>query len=132
MFFQVLCHQLLLFSELPADHNQQYCPYKIPADRKLPIDKTDPSNQIKVGKSKIKYLPKLKKLLSDKQVSAIELTELALQRINETNDKTNAFLYVAGDTAIEEAKNIDKKIADGEDIGPLGGIPTSIKDLEPV
>ena len=34
--------------------------YKIPADRKLPIDKTDPSNQIKIGKSKIKYLPKLK------------------------------------------------------------------------
>ena len=79
-----------------------------------------------------KSVTELKKLLSDKQVSATELTELAIQRINETNDKTNAFLYVAGDTAIEEAKNIDKKIADGEDIGPLGGIPTSIKDLEPV
>ena len=79
-----------------------------------------------------KSVTELKKLLSDKQVSATELTELAIQRINETNDKTNAFLYVAGDTAIEEAKNIDKKIADGKDIGPLGGIPTSIKDLEPV
>ena len=40
--------------------------YKIPANRKLPIDKTDPSNQIKIGKSKIKYLPKLKNLLYDK------------------------------------------------------------------
>ena len=79
-----------------------------------------------------KSVIELKKLLTDKQVSAKELTELALKRIDETNDKTNAFLYVAGDTAIEEAKNIDKKIADGEDIGPLGGIPTSIKDLEPV
>ena len=79
-----------------------------------------------------KSVNELKKLLSDKEISATELTELALQRIKETNNKTNAFLYVAGDTAIEDAKNIDKKIAKGEDTGLLGGIPTSIKDLEPV
>ena len=64
-----------------------------------------------------KSVNELKKLLSDKEISATELTELALQRIKETNNKTNAFLYVAGDTAIEDAKNIYKKIAKGEDTG---------------
>ena len=54
-----------------------------------------------------KSVIELKKLLTDKQVSAKELTELALKRIDETNDKTNAFLYVAGDTAIEEAEGIN-------------------------
>ena len=74
----------------------------------------------------------IKKLLSNKEISALELTQFSLERIKETNNKTNAFLYVATDTAIEDAKNIDKKIAKGEDTGPLGGIPTSIKDLEAV
>ena len=74
----------------------------------------------------------IKKLLSKKEITALELTQLSLDRIEETNDKTNAFLYVAKNEALEDAKKIDKKISAGEDIGPLGGIPTSIKDLEPV
>ena len=41
-----------------------------------------------------KSVIELKKLLTDKQVSAKELTELALKRIDETNDKTNAFLFI--------------------------------------
>ena len=52
----------------------------------------------------------IKKLLSNKEISALELTQFSLERIKETNNKTNAFLYVATDTAIEDAKNIDKKI----------------------
>ena len=71
----------------------------------------------------------IKKLLSKKEISALELTKLSLERIEETNNKTNAFLYVAENEALEDAKKIDKKLADGENIGPLGGIPTSIKDL---
>ena len=74
----------------------------------------------------------IKKLLSKKEISALELTKLSLERIEETNNKTNAFLYVAENEALEDAKKIDKKLADGENIGPLGGIPTSIKDLEAV
>ncbi|MBU93053.1 MAG: hypothetical protein CL723_00490, partial [Chloroflexi bacterium] len=75
---------------------------------------------------------KIKKLLSNKEITALELTKLSLERIEETNKKTNAFLYVAETEALEAAKKIDKKIANGEDTGLLGGIPTSIKDLEAV
>ncbi len=74
----------------------------------------------------------IKKLLSKKEISALELTKSSLERIEETNNKTNAFLYIAENEALEDAKKIDKKLADGENIGPLGGIPTSIKDLEAV
>ena len=45
----------------------------------------------------------IKKLLLDKEISALELTQFSLERIKETNNKTNAFLYVATDTAIENA-----------------------------
>ena len=37
----------------------------------------------------------IKKLLSNKEISALELTQFSLERIKETNNKTNAFLYVA-------------------------------------
>ena len=46
----------------------------------------------------------IKKLLSKKEISAIELTKLSLDRIEETNEKTNAFLYVAKNEALEDAK----------------------------
>ena len=53
----------------------------------------------------------IKKLLSNKEISALELTQFSLERIKETNNKTNAFLYVATDTAIEDAKNIQGILA---------------------
>ena len=49
----------------------------------------------------------IKKLLSKKEISALELTKLSLERIEETNNKTNAFLYVAENEALEDAKKID-------------------------
>ena len=79
-----------------------------------------------------KSISEIQKLLLNKKLSSVELTKLALKRINETNDKTNAFLYVAHEYALKAAKKIDSKITNGEDIGLLGGIPTSIKDLEAV
>ena len=79
-----------------------------------------------------KSITEIQKSLINKKISSVELTKLALKRIDETNKKTNAFLHVAHDYAINEATKIDTKISKGEDIGLLGGIPTSIKDLESV
>ena len=72
----------------------------------------------------------LKSLISKKELSAIELTKLALERIEDTNHKTNAFITVTENLALESAKLVDKKIQNKEHIGLLGGVPTSIKDLE--
>ena len=74
----------------------------------------------------------LKKLIQNKKISSLELTELALKKIDETNHKTKAFLTITHDLAINSAKLVDQKISKGESIGLLGGVPTSIKDLEPV
>ena len=74
----------------------------------------------------------LKKLIQNKKISSLELTELALKKIDETNHKTKAFLTITHDLAINSAKLVDQKISKGESIGLLGGVPTSIKDLESV
>jgi Asp-tRNA(Asn)/Glu-tRNA(Gln) amidotransferase A subunit family amidase len=65
-----------------------------------------------------------------KAVSARELTQAALDRIDEVNPKLNAFVAVDPDLALADAARIDEDLAAGEDPGPLAGIPIGVKDLE--
>ena len=46
----------------------------------------------------------LRELICSKKISPVEITNLALERIEEINPKTNAFLTVTADSAIEKAK----------------------------
>jgi len=60
--------------------------------------------------------------------TAVELVQASLDRIKATED-LNTFISMTEDYALEEAKKVDAKIAAGEDIDPLAGIPGSLKDL---
>ncbi len=71
---------------------------------------------------------RLSRMLSSKEVSAEELCRSALNRIEKTDDKLKAFITVTGEQALEQARAVDKKIASGEDLPPLAGIPVAIKD----
>ncbi len=66
--------------------------------------------------------------LVNKERSAVEITTEALERINTLEPKVKAFLSVTADYALEQAKKADSKIAAGEQIGILEGIPIGIKD----
>jgi aspartyl-tRNA(Asn)/glutamyl-tRNA(Gln) amidotransferase subunit A len=66
--------------------------------------------------------------LVKKERSATEITQAALDRINAVDGKVNSFLAVTADHALERAKSIDAKIAAGEAIGLLAGIPIGVKD----
>ena len=66
--------------------------------------------------------------LVNKERSAVEITTEALERINTLEPKVKAFLSVTSDYALEQAKKADSKIAAGEEIGILEGIPIGIKD----
>ena len=74
----------------------------------------------------------LRKLITNKDISPVELTKLSLERIDEIDQKTNCFITVTPENAIKAAKKIEDKILKGEKLGRMVGIPTSIKDLEPV
>lgn len=67
-----------------------------------------------------------------REVSARELTALALDRIEELDGDVGAFVAVDPDTAMVDALAIDERIAAGQDVGPLAGIPIGVKDLEDV
>ena len=52
-----------------------------------------------------------------------------MQRITARDPKIRAFLIVTVDYAFKQAADVDKKIARGEKISPLAGIPAAIKDI---
>jgi amidase len=67
-------------------------------------------------------------LLRRKEVSSRELTESLLTRIEEINPALNAVVEVQHDRALQQAAAADRAVARGEDVGPLNGVPITIKD----
>src|SRR5688500_2073226 len=70
----------------------------------------------------------LRKLLDEKKVSSVELTDYFLSRIKKLNPDLNAYLTVTEDAARSQAKEADAALASGEH-QPLLGIPYAAKDL---
>lgn len=70
----------------------------------------------------------LSDMIKKKEISSVELTESVFERIEKTDKKIEAYNTLAKDTALETAKEVDRKIANGEAVHPLAGIPIGIKD----
>lgn len=66
--------------------------------------------------------------LINKECSAVEIAQDALDRIAAVDSKVGAFITVTGDNALETARQVDNKLATGEKLHPLAGIPVAIKD----
>lgn len=66
--------------------------------------------------------------LKNKEVSAVELTKASLDRIKAIDEKLGAFNSLTEDTALETAKKVDEKIAAGEELPLLAGVPLALKD----
>lgn len=66
--------------------------------------------------------------LKNKEVSAVEVAEAVFGRIEEVEEKVKAFVTLTKDQALAKAKYVDAKIARGDAIGALEGIPVVIKD----
>ena len=63
------------------------------------------------------------------EVTAEQVTEECLRRIEADNPRLNAFILVMADEALRQAREADQELAAGHDRGPLHGVPISIKDL---
>lgn len=78
-------------------------------------------------------IPSLEVIASAVQSGAVTcgaLTTMALKRIERLNPELNAFVYVDTDGALAAAAEIDARIARGEEVGPLAGLPFAVKDLD--
>jgi aspartyl-tRNA(Asn)/glutamyl-tRNA(Gln) amidotransferase subunit A len=66
--------------------------------------------------------------LARRELTSLELTEAIFARIEQLNPALHAFLHVARETALEQARVADARRARGEDT-PLLGVPLAIKDV---
>ena len=65
-----------------------------------------------------------------RELSPVALMEATLARIARLNPVLNAFVALRADAALVEARALERRLAGGEDPGPLAGIPFGVKDLE--
>ena len=68
------------------------------------------------------------RMLTEKQISCQELTQAYIEAAQRDNAALNAYVTLTPETALAGAAAVDKKIAAGEDIGLLEGIPMTLKD----
>ena len=64
--------------------------------------------------------------LQKKEFSCVELTKACLNRIEKINDKIKSFITISKESALDRAKELDKK---GDFSKPLSGVPAGIKDI---
>lgn len=67
-------------------------------------------------------------MIRNRELTATELVTAHLIRIRQVNEQLNAAVQVFAETALAQAKKADEQLAAGQPIGPLHGVPISIKD----
>lgn len=74
-------------------------------------------------------IKELAKKLNNKEVSASELLAQTYKKIEEIEPRVNAFISLTKEAALKQAGEIDERIAKGEKLNSLAGIPCAIKDM---
>jgi aspartyl-tRNA(Asn)/glutamyl-tRNA(Gln) amidotransferase subunit A len=82
-----------------------------------------------VAKVDFLTIPALGRLLRARRISAVELAERSLERLEQLGPGYNAVVHVLREPALAEARERDAELARGKDRGPLHGIPYGVKDL---
>jgi amidase len=67
-------------------------------------------------------------LIASKQISSTEIIDAHLSRIEAVNPKVSAIVRVMADQARSAAAEADRKVASGEPLGPLHGVPCTVKE----
>lgn len=68
------------------------------------------------------------KSIRNKEFSSRELTEMVLNQIDKVNPQVNAVVDLHRETALNNADDADIALANGDEVGPLHGVPMTIKD----
>jgi amidase len=70
----------------------------------------------------------LARLIRDKKISSLELTDHFIKRIEQLDDDINAVVVRDFDRALAAAAKADKQLALGNGVGPLHGVPVTVKE----
>lgn len=67
--------------------------------------------------------------IASKSISAVELCQAYLDRIEAQDPEIRSYLAVDGEGALAQAAAVDVSVAAGDALGPLAGVPVALKDL---
>ncbi|MBA3424906.1 MAG: amidase [Rubrobacter sp.] len=79
------------------------------------------------------FLPatELARRIRERDLSAVEVMETHLSQIERVNPEVNAIVTLIPEEAMDAARDADKRLARGGEVGPLHGLPVAHKDLVP-
>ena len=66
--------------------------------------------------------------IREREVSAVEVVQAHLDRIGEVNPSLNAVVCLCEERALHEAREADAALSRGDEVGPLHGVPMTLKD----
>ena len=64
-----------------------------------------------------------------RDLSPVEVVEAFIRRIEARNPSLNAFVYLGFDSARAKAREAEGALMAGEQLGPLHGVPSALKDV---
>ena len=84
-----------------------------------------------MNETELAYTPatELAALIANKELSPVEVVRTLLERIEAHDGRINAFAHLAADAAMDAARRAEAAVVTGERLGPLHGVPVTIKDL---
>ncbi len=99
--------------------------------KSVSVQHRDMPDITKLGSDDLAFMTvaELSQLVKQKKVSPVELTDLALSRLDAFGTKLLNVVTVTRETALTQAKQAEKEIMSGDYRGPLHGIPYALKDL---
>lgn len=73
-------------------------------------------------------IKELKENIQNRKITSVQTIEEYIKNIEMYEDKIGAFIYFNKEQVLEDAKKIDERIAKGEKVGELAGVPVLLKD----
>ncbi|MGF6508535.1 amidase [Paraburkholderia sp. 32] len=71
----------------------------------------------------------LARLIATREISPVEVTTAMLERIERLDPTLHSYALVMRDEALASAREAERKVLNGEALGPLHGVPLAVKDL---
>ncbi len=71
----------------------------------------------------------LREKIASGELKSVDLVESVFRKIEEVEDKVNSYITLMKEEALRKASEVDERASRGDDLGPLAGIPTAVKDV---
>lgn len=85
------------------------------------------SSDVTTHQKPISVIRKIRESLVTREKTAVNITENYLTRLQEREPHIRSFLHLS-ENALQDAQELDKKIANGVELGLLAGVPLGVKD----